>query len=387
MKRLFYSSLVALSATASPALAAIPILQASDPILAIDADPLASRSRYPAAESPAKVLDGLVTDPGSTKYLNFGDEGGTRNGMNSGFIVTPPTPGTILQSMAITTANDAENRDPTSWAIYGTNDAIASTDNSDGSVESWTLISQGAVALPSARNTLGPTISFPNATAYNSYRVVFPTLKNFRDDGIMQVNEVGLFTSNDATGTSILAGTPAASILAIQLPRSDSRAPTNEGADKILDGLVTGPSKYLNFGKENTGFIVTPQSGPSVIDSFEIWTANDADGRDPASWVLFGTNDPITSPDFSQGSLENWTQIDSGSLALPTDRLTSGGVIDVNNAASYASYRMVFPTLKNAAGVNSMQISEVQFYALPEPSTLAMGLLGVAAAGCVRRKR
>jgi MYXO-CTERM domain-containing protein len=48
---------------------------------------------------------------------------------------------------------------------------------------------------------------------------------------------------------------------------------------------------------------------------------------------------------------------------------------------------MVFPTLKNAAGVNSMQISEVQFYALPEPSTLAMGLLGVAAAGCIRRKR
>jgi hypothetical protein len=351
MKRLFYSSLVALSATASPALAQLPILQPGDAVLAIDVDPLASRSRYPAAESPSKIFDGLTVNPGATKYLNFGDQGGPRNGINSGFIVTPPTPGTIVQSMALTTAGDADARDPATWAIYGTNDAIVSADNSDGSAENWTLISQGAISLPAARNTLGPTISFANATAYNSYRVVFPTLKNFRDDGLMQVNEVGLFTSNDATGASILTGAPVTSILAIQLPRSDSRAPTNEGADKLFDGLTN--TKYLNFGKENTGFVVTPQSGASVIGSFQISTANDAPGRDPASWVLYGTNDPITSPDFSQGNLESWTLIDSGALALPEARMTAGAVVSVSNANSYTSYRMAFPAYLASVRGNS----------------------------------
>ena len=201
----------------------------------------------------------------------------------------------------------------------------------------------------------------------------------------MQVNEVGLFTSNDATGTSILTGTPATSILAVQLPRSDSRAPTNEGADKLFDGLTS--TKYLNFGKENTGIIVTPQSGASVISSFQISTANDAPGRDPASWILYGTNDPVTSPDFSQGNLESWTLIGSGALALPDARSTAGPVVNVSNVNSYTSYRMAFPTLKDAANVNSMQISEVQFFAVPEPSTIAMGMLALVTASCLRRHR
>jgi hypothetical protein len=64
-------------------------------------------------------------------------------------------------------------------------------------------------------------------------------------------------------------------------------------------------NKYLNFGEINSGFIVTPSNGPSIVHSFQITTANDAVERDPTSWRLYGTDDPITSTDNSTGSQEN----------------------------------------------------------------------------------
>ena len=75
----------------------------------------------------------------------------------------------------------------------------------------------------------------------------------------------------------------------------------------------------------------TPSGGPSIVESFQITTANDAEERDPSSWELYGTNDPITSVDNSQGDGENWTLIDSGEVSLPTERNTEGPIVAVNN--------------------------------------------------------
>jgi hypothetical protein len=377
--KLILSTALVCSVT-SQALAATPILQAGDAILAIDAGPLTSHSRHPGGEDAPKAVD---SNP-ATKYLNFGDQGSRANARNSGFIVTPTNPGTIVQSMVITTANDAENRDPTRWAIYGTNDPITSANNSDGQAENWTLISEGDVALPATRQTLGPVLPFANATPYNSYRIVFPELKNFRDDGLMQVADVGLFSSLDATGSNILAaGNPT---IAIQLPRSGAQSPMGEGPEKMLDGLSN--TKYLNFGKENSGFIVSPASGSSVVGSFRITTANDSPSRDPSSWILYGTNDVIVSPNFSQGNLENWVEIDAGAIELPLDRETAGPIVSVSNATSYSSYKMVFPTMRDSAAgdADSMQFAEIQMFAIPEPATLGLAVIGFSVAA-IRRRR
>ena len=87
--------------------------------------------------------------------------------------------------------------------------------------------------------------------------------------------------------------------------------------------------------------IVTPD-GFTTLQSFTITTANDADGRDPTAWTLFGTNDVITSMDNSAGNAENWTMIDSGSVALPETRLTLGPVVNVSNTNAYSSYQMLY---------------------------------------------
>ncbi len=327
---------------------AFDFLLPSDPIIAIDTDPPGSNSNYPAAESPAKAIDGTLT-----KYLNFGEEG-------SGFIVTPGG-STIVQSFRMTTANDANERDPASFQLWGTNDAIISPDNSTGLLENWNLIDgfalTGPLALPLTRNALGPVVPITNATAYASYKMLYPTVRNAAAANSMQIAEVSFFQSNDGTGTDILD--PTDPIRAVHIA-FDSRSPAAEGPGNAIDQSVN--TKYLNFGRENSGFIVTPSFGSSVVNRFQISTANDSPSRDPASWELYGTNDPVTSGNNSQGNAENWTLIDSGTLDLPMARLTAGAEVTVNNSAgAFTSYRMVFPTIRDAAAgdADSMQFGEI----------------------------
>lgn len=119
-------------------------------------------------------------------------------------------------------------------------------------------------------------------------------------------------------------------------------------------------TKYLNFAKLNTGYIFTPSVGSTVVTGINFTTANDSPERDPASYVLYGSNSLTanatagTSFDVSGG----FTQIATGSLSLTDTRLTAGGNVTFSNSTAYTTYLLVFPTVKNAAGANSMQIAE-----------------------------
>lgn len=316
------------------------ILAAGDAIVAVDLD---GGSDSPPNEDPANAIDNTLD-----KYLNFGEQ-------NSGFIVTPSFGASVLNGFQITTANDAEERDPTDWQLFGTNDVVTSGNHSDGSDENWTLIDSGSVALPALRDTAGPIVAVNTSDAYTSYRMIFTDVKNPFAANSMQIAEIQFF-GDSASNAGLLS--PADAILAIDLD-GDSDYPGNESPAEAIDRTL---DKYLNFGKENSGFIVTPGAGSSTVNGFQIRTANDFDERDPASWALYGTNEAIVSDDNSTGSAETWTLIDSGSLSLPGARDTLGAVVDVNNTAEYASYRMVFPTLKNGGSANSMQIAEIQFF-------------------------
>ena len=165
--------------------------------------------------------------------------------------------------------------------------------------------------------------------------------------------------------------------------------PAGESPDHAIDGVG---QKYLNFGREDTGFIVTPGSGSSVVTKLKFWTANDAEPRDPASFELWGTNAAISGA--GPFALAGFEMIAGGPLALPTSR-NPGGTADLNSANSqivsfsntdaYTSYLVLFPTVKDGGAANSMQISEVQAN-IPEPSTLALVVV-VAGLAVVRFRR
>jgi autotransporter-associated beta strand protein len=336
------------------------LLGPSSTSLAIDTDGFVSRSDYPAGEFPDLALDADV----NSKYLNFGGQG-------SGIIIPGFSP-TLVQSIQVTTANDAPGRDPTSFVVYGTEDLIISADNSTGNAEAWTEIGSGTFSTDDGRFVALPAVNLTNSTSYTSYRVDFPEQRD--NNEIFQVAEIGLYEGTDATGNRIF-GSPA---LAIN-NRLDSRYPGGEGPANLLDG--SADSKYLNFGKENTGVIVTPVTTGSVL-SMVITTANDFPERDPASYELYGTNGSILSGDNSDGTAEAWTLISSGPLNLPEDRLTNV-TVDVGATESYASYKVVFPTLRDAGAANSMQVAGLQFFEAARGGAidLGAGAITVAAGG------
>jgi len=139
-------------------------------------------------EGVSQVIDGV-----GQKYFTPGSA-------NRGFIVTPSIGSSVATSIRVWTANDRVERDPASYELWGSNAAIGT--GPSFSLTDFNLISSGALSLPSARNDGGNTplsddssekIDFVNSTAYTSYMVIFPTVKNSGDG--LQLAEVQLYGS------------------------------------------------------------------------------------------------------------------------------------------------------------------------------------------------
>ncbi len=141
-------------------------------------------------------------------------------------------------------------------------------------------------------------------------------------------------------------------------------------------------TKYRNFGEFNTGFVITPGAnygnGGTGVTQLVFGTANDSPERDPLTFTLEGTTgNPLTG---------TYTLITSGSTGFDVDPGRQAAVVGPAFPAvgAFTSYRIIFPTIRNPATADSMQIGEVALigYAAPEPTTLsllmlsALGLLG-----------
>ena len=140
--------------------------------------------------------------------------------------------------------------------------------------------------MPALRDTVGPTVAVDNSTEYSSYRMLFTGVKNAAAADSMQIAEIQFFGELSVSNSLLTPGSP---ILAIDLDGGSSY-PNNETPQNAADRSL---NKYLNFGEVNSGFIVTPAGSATTVESFQITTANDLAERDPTSWDLYGTNDPI----------------------------------------------------------------------------------------------
>lgn len=133
-----------------------------------------NNGNWPGSEGPPLAINNDV----GTKFLHF--SGAT---VASGFRVTPPMRQTIVGGMTFTTANDAPDRDPMTFELYGSNVSI------DGP---YILIASGSTFLPDARfagNT--SPIEFTPGGAFDHYQVLFPAIRNV-GAGMMQIAEVEL---------------------------------------------------------------------------------------------------------------------------------------------------------------------------------------------------
>ena len=145
---------------------------------------------------------------------------------------------------------------------------------------------------------------------------------------------------------------------------SDAAPPANEGPANLIDRDYA-VTKYLNFGEEGSGIIITATNA-AVAKRIGFITANDAAERDPITMRLYGTNSAISSTTGSAGKSEPWTLIYSGPTNLESVSAFERGFpryVDIpTNSASYKSYKAVFPTVRDSVVSNSAQLTEMQLY-------------------------
>lgn len=163
----------------------LDIFKFNDPVVGINAVPGAGT----AANSPgAEAAPGSLDSNQPTKYLNF-------NKVDAGIIVTPAVGRTIANELSLTSANDAPERDPASYEVWGTNDNnlndISPALNPVNWQNFWTLISTGSVPAFTLRGQ-EQDFAFANNASYSSYMVDFPTVANAATANSMQVADIQL---------------------------------------------------------------------------------------------------------------------------------------------------------------------------------------------------
>jgi hypothetical protein len=197
----------------NPDPAAIDVTMKGDPLVGLPNDGVntgGSTSGWPAAEVPTNVIDNDVT----TKFLHFKGEVEP-----TGFAVTPSMGATVVTGLTFTTANDAAERDPVAWELYGSNASI------DGP---WMLIAKGAIDdfarpidWPRRWKSVTP-IGFANKLAFLNYRVMFTAVKRPAAANSMQIAEVELL------GTP--AAAPSPTIMWVSFHSAANDAPSTAAA-------------------------------------------------------------------------------------------------------------------------------------------------------------
>jgi hypothetical protein len=167
-------------------------------------------------------------------------------------------------------------------------------------------------------------------------------------------------------GCRLIAGL----IAALSGPLQAQLADVTQPGDPIVPTANNGPgwqhaafasidddplNQYIAFDKLNSGFTVSPRVGLTVVSGLALTSANGPPESDPASYVLFGSYDST-----------NLTQISSGNVAPFTSRLQTQTIL-FDNKVPYLQYKLIFPTLSNAAVANFMHIGEVELLGTPGP--------------------
>ncbi len=156
-----------------PTLPAVDVTQPSDFIVA-------TSGNSPDNEGVENAID----DRPDTKYLNF-------DKLDAGFTVTPSVGDSVVTGLRLTSANDAPERDPTTFVLFGSRDG-----------DSFVEVARGPIPIFSGRFT-PVEVAFTNLVAYKHYRLLFPTVQNANAAVAMQIAEVELLGRIGSTPTSL----------------------------------------------------------------------------------------------------------------------------------------------------------------------------------------
>ena len=183
-----------------------------------------------------------------------------------------------INSYAITSANDAPDRDPKNWVLEGSND--------DGA--NWTVVDQREGESWNARYERR-VFNFDNTDLYKMYRLNVSAVNDSTEG--LQLSELEFLENGiSRTTTSKISWS--------------SQIHWGEGAVRAFDNKqVEGDhTKWLTAGGQTTGWLQYQFLGGRAyaLNGYTITSANDASDRNPKDWTFQGSHDG-----------ENWDILDT----------------------------------------------------------------------------
>ena len=167
--------------------------------------------------------------------------------------------------------------------------------------------------------------------------------------------------------------------------------PNGKPGEEITTIVDGNTSKYYGAGSVLPSIKLVPTLGSTIITELRIFTGNDTPGRDPSSFILWGSNDGGAT----------YVQITSQTITLPAARNVSGnpipeppgslnyGTATFSNTNAFTTYKFDVTSVNDlSVGGAGTQFAELQLIGnvIPEPTSALLSVIGSFGLLAVRRR-
>lgn len=277
------------------------------------------------AENQDKAFD---NDP-STKWLDHNDWQGAPTEADPSWIQMDFDSAVAVDTLAITSANDAPERDPENFTLFASNDGGTTWQK----LANWVGESFDERAQRRA-------FTFQNQLAFTSYRLEIS--KNKNNDGLLQIANIDLIGPvQPGLDHSKADGVKYSARYSISDSESAAQAFDNDVNTKWLDhndwqGAPTD---------EDPAWIQIQLPQAKAVNALSITSAGDAPERDPESFSIMGSN-----------NAEDWVNLASWVGETFEQRYEQKN-LTFSNTLAYSYYRL--SVSKNANNDGLVQIAEI----------------------------
>ena len=279
--------------------------------------------QYPDGEGAPKAFDG----DHQTKWLTFN----TTSWIQRAFDAQTA----VVDSYVLVSANDADDRDPRTWALLANN---SGPDANDADDSEWQVLDSRTNQGPFPERNAPYTYTIANPGGYKFYRLRIDANNGSSD--IIQLSEIELYAgATKVTGSGHV---------------TEQYAKSNEGPQSAFDG--DHGTKWLT-GNATSWIQYEFPAVTHAVEVYNIVSGNDADDRDPRDWVLLGNN---TGPDANDSSDSEWTELDKRTGQGPFPERNQTYTFTAAHPGAFRFYRLKV-SANNGASI--LQLSEIELLA------------------------